>query len=372
MAERIKILFTIPNFITAGSGTEMFNIIERLDKNIFEPWIAVMQAGGVLYDQIISKGYPILVTPFMVEDGKSAIGKLAKARKLGKSLRSHKFKLWQSFNWSSDFTEVIVARNAGAKYLFVKKNMNWNRRAWKIKSLLSRAIIVRNKTMLDALYAAAVYRKKVYYVPGGVDTTRFKKTDDNVIRKEFNIPANAILVCCIAQLVRVKDQLTLINAVADIQNVYVILAGAIRDAEYADECRHLVEQLNLKNRIIIPGSVQDVNGLLNASDMFVLPTSKLSGHEEGCPVAVLEAMGAGTPVIASDVAGSRDLIIHEQTGLLFEPGNVTALTACINRYITEKDFAQQMASAAIASITKYYTLDIEADAFAKVYKTIAS
>ena len=65
-SKKVRILFTIPNFITAGSGREMMNIIDRLDKEIFEPYICVQQEGGRLFDEAKVKGYHVLVQPFMV------------------------------------------------------------------------------------------------------------------------------------------------------------------------------------------------------------------------------------------------------------------------------------------------------------------
>ncbi len=66
--KKVKLLFSIPNFITAGSGREMFNIIERLDKNIFEPVIVISKPGGTLYEEILSKGYTVIVQAFNAEN----------------------------------------------------------------------------------------------------------------------------------------------------------------------------------------------------------------------------------------------------------------------------------------------------------------
>ncbi len=60
MSPPVKILFTIPNFITAGSGRAMLNIIERLDRTRFEPSIAVLKRGGSLEAEIERQGIPLL------------------------------------------------------------------------------------------------------------------------------------------------------------------------------------------------------------------------------------------------------------------------------------------------------------------------
>lgn len=372
MSKKIKVLFTIPNFTSAGSGREMFNIIERLDKNIIEPWIAVQQSGGNLYDEIVAKGYPVLAFPFTAENPAGLFQIIMMARKYADNFKKYSFDAWLSFNWSSDYTEALVARFAGAKYCYVKKNMNWNRMAWKVKSFLSHRIIARNKTLTETCLSHWLYKKKAVFITGGVDVNKFRPGISSSTRNELQIPQDVILISCVAQLVRVKDQLTLVKSISGLENVYLVLAGTEKDIVYANELKQLVSDLDINGRIRFTGTVNNINELLNASDIFVLPTSKLNGHEEGCPVAVLEAMSAGVPVIASDVAGNRDLIIHEKTGLLFEPGNITQLTACIKKYITEPAFAGKMADAALKKVHTEHTLDIEANAFTRLLKTVCN
>lgn len=366
---KVRILFTIPNFLTAGSGREMFNVIERLDKNTFEPFIAVSQAGGVLYEEILKKGYPIITEKFCAEEHKSTFNKVASAVLLSRKFRPYRFQIWQSFNWSSDYTEALVARFAGAKYVYVKKNMNWDRLAWKVKSQLSTAIVARNTTLINGPLGEGRLRNKSYLVPGGV-SANFNATSMSDWRLRLNIPANATLICCVAQLVKVKDHRTLISAVSKFNDVYLVLAGAERDMEYRSSLQRLIAEKQLDNRVFLIGAVNNIAELLHASDIFVLPTTNKDGHEEGCPVALLEAMAAGVPCIASNVAGSRDLIKPQQTGLVFAPGEVAELAECIKYYLSNPGIAQAIANNAQEIVGGQYTLEIEAEGFSNVYKTI--
>lgn len=371
LMKKIKILFTVPNFKTAGSGREMFNIAERLDKNIFEASFVVESAGGKLFDEIKEKGYDISVQQYTVKGGANILGTFLKARKLAKAFKHKKYDIWQSFGWSSDYTEAMVAKAAGAKYVYVKKNMNWGVRAWQVKSTLSNAIVARNTTLLETYFAPNRYHKKAVFITGGVQVERFKPNTPTTIRTELGVPNDAFLISCIAQLVKVKDQPTLIKAAAQIPNTYVVLAGAARDEQYHKDILKLIDELGIKDRIIIPGSISDVNALLNASNAFVLPTTKRGGHEEGCPVALMEAMAAGTPCIASDVAGSRDLIKHGETGMQFKPDDVEGLVKCINESIANPEATKKMAEKAYKLIHEKHTLELEAAAFAKMYKDLS-
>ncbi|RYD59434.1 MAG: glycosyltransferase family 1 protein [Sphingobacteriales bacterium] len=348
----------------------MFNVVEQLDKSVFEPWIGIQKPGGSLYEEIEMKGYPILVAPFLVSESSGIKEKLVKARQYAKAFIPYNFQVWQSFNWSSDFTEALVARWAGARYVYVKKNMNWNRLAWKLKSLLSYAIVARNSDLVRNYFSTWYFKGKAYLITGGVAAERFAPQARNNVRQQFGIPEDAYLVCCVAQLVRIKDQLTLIRAVAEVPHAYLVLAGATRDEAYLKEVNDLIAELKMHNQVRVPGPVADVNALLNASDIFVLPTGTLLGHEEGCPVALLEAMAAGVPCIASNVAGSRDLINDDTTGLLFDPGNHQQLVHQIKRYKADPVFARQMAVRAREQVKAKHTLQKEGEAFANMYLNI--
>lgn len=368
--KKIKVLFTLPNLQTAGSGREMLNIAERLDKNVFEAWIGLQQAGGTLFDEVLKKRIPVVVQPFITQENDSVLHKVRKAKVLARNFKHLDFDIWQSFNWSSDFTEAMVAKWSGAKYLYVKKNMNWGRKAWKTKSMLSSAVIARNTTMAETFFATRYYKRKVHLIHGGVDTEVFRPSFNMAVREEYNIPGKALLVCSVAQVVRSKDLATLVKAVARVEQAYLLLAGAVRDEVYKKELDELVKKLDVGDRVKFIGPTNDVNGLLNACNAFVLPTSTYKGHEEGCPVAVLEAMAAGTPCVVSDIAGSRDLIQHGKTGLVFKPENVDALADCLREFINKPSYPKELAENALDKVYAEYTIQREVKQFESLYKKL--
>jgi glycosyltransferase involved in cell wall biosynthesis len=73
------------------------------------------------------------------------------------------------------------------------------------------------------------------------------------------------------------------------------------------------------------------------------------------PLSILEAMAAGKPVIASDIAGTNETIVHEQTGLLVPPANSAALAAAIRRLLSSREFAKQLAVGGKARAQEYFS-----------------
>ncbi|MEZ5017517.1 MAG: hypothetical protein R2800_10735 [Flavipsychrobacter sp.] len=160
---KIKVLFTLPSFHTEANNMEVLALVEGLDKAIYEPWLAVEKGGGDFFDKVIKMGYPIMVEPFTIRSN-GLVDAYIKSKKMSLEFKKHGFDIWNSFSESSDFSEALIAKAAGAKYVYVKKNMNWGHRSWRIKSFLSKAIVARNKTMFENYFATKKLRKKTFLI----------------------------------------------------------------------------------------------------------------------------------------------------------------------------------------------------------------
>ncbi len=365
----VPMLFTIPNFKTAGSGMEMVQILSRIDTKTFEPWIGVNEAGGALYEQLQDCGYRIIERAFSSPESAPMGRRLQEAQALSKFLKGEKIKLWQSFHWSSDFSEVLAARLANIPYVYTKKNMNWGRKAWKIKSWLASAIIARNRDMCDRFFSSSLYRNKVFLISGGVEAPAVGRRPQGYFRRLFDRPDRPLLVC-LAQIVRSKDQATLIQAVSELEGVNLILAGAHRDPEYSQQLRNLLIANRMEDRVWMEGAVSEVGDLLSDADLFVLPTGLYGGHEEGCPVALMEALSLGLPSLGSSVAGIRDLIHPPETGWLFQPHNVADLRRKIQEILADKEEARQRGLRGQERMRANHRLEDEARAFEQVYRRL--
>lgn len=110
----IRILFTIPNFITAGSGQLLLDIAERLNPDRFEPHICVLRTGGKLENRIQQLGIPLHEIAFTTAPRPLTDLPLRVIRQ-AKAFRPYRFDLWHSFHYADDYTEPLIARAAGAK-----------------------------------------------------------------------------------------------------------------------------------------------------------------------------------------------------------------------------------------------------------------
>jgi glycosyltransferase involved in cell wall biosynthesis len=366
---RIGILFTIPNFITAGSGGAMLNIVRRLDRREFAPAVCVLKKGGALDAVVEDMGIPFLEAPMLV-----ALRPLwnlrRRVRQAAAVFRPHGFQLWHSFHHADDYTEPLVARAAGARaWVFTKKNMSWNRRSWLARSVLASRIAAQNTDMLRMFFKGPLLRRKVTLIPPGVDTERYAPavSHRSDLRVRLGISEVALLVGCVANLLPIKGQRTLIQAIQSLPGAHIVLAGPRLDENYACGLERLAEELDVAGRVHIIGAVSDVPALLSELDIFVSP-SLLPG--EGCPVALLEAMSSGRACVTSNVPGCREPVVNGRSGLLVPPEDPDALADALIA-LTSPSVRISFGEEARRRVLERFTIEQEARAYEQLYLDLA-
>lgn len=131
------------------------------------------------------------------------------------------------------------------------------------------------------------------------------------------------------------------------------------------ELARQIEELDLQGRVLLAGVFDEIDELLSAADLFVLPS-----YEEGMSLALLEAMAAGLPVVASDIPGNRPLVSDGEQGLLVPPRDAAALAAAIDRIWNEADLAAQLGAAARDRAMSRFSLDRTLDQHLALFQNL--
>src|SRR4029077_1705443 len=97
------------------------------------------------------------------------------------------------------------------------------------------------------------------------------------------------------------------------------------------------ESLGLSDKVIFAGQRRDIPDILSALDLFLL-----TSIYEGLPLSVLEAMSVGVPVIATQVSGTPEAVLHERTGLLIRPANSSAVTEAVVRLLGDSELRERL------------------------------
>jgi glycosyltransferase involved in cell wall biosynthesis len=312
----IKILFTIPNFNTAGSGQAMLNIALGLNREKFEPHIACKTNEGDFFKIVEQSGIQIHI--FDYEPNARPIQRLLKESwKVSRILKEINPSIVHSFHYNNNYPEAIAARLAGAKWIFTKKNMNWGNdgaRSWRIRSALASRIITQNTEMQRRFYPKST---KTRLIERGIDVNHFAPQAPNaVIRKAAETPIHARVIAMVANLVPVKGASFAIEAffllANSFPNWHLWIIGD-NETQTGSKLMARVRIEKLEKRIHFTGKVQNVRQYLDHAEIFLLPT-RAAG--EGSPVALIEAMANGKVVLGTEVPGISDQLSRKPNHLV--------------------------------------------------------
>ncbi len=172
---------------------------------------------------------------------------------------------------------------------------------------------------------------RIEHIPGFVDAHRFAAAIPDAapaLRSELGLPPDTPLLGAIGDFLPRKGQLYLVRAMPAILKAVpearLILAGTVRKPEYYARIQQEAKHLNVDSHIIWAGYRSDVDRLLAALDVYVLPSL-----DEMFPVAVLEAMSAGCACVATAVGGTPECALNPDALSLVPPANPAALAEAV-------------------------------------------
>lgn len=179
--------------------------------------------------------------------------------------------------------------------------------------------------------------EKVRLIYNAVELKRFTSgVDCFLIRREIGVPSRSPLMCCVARLCADKGVDVLIRAMPRVLEQFptatAIIAG---DGPERSDLTRLCRELGVQNQVRLLGYRPDIPALLAASDLFIMPSRR-----EGLAIAVLEAMAAGKPVVATRVGGLVELLADGERGVLVpqeDPGELAAaIVGLLNDEVARK------------------------------------
>jgi len=224
----------------------------------------------------------------------------------------------------------------------------------------------------EALMAAGVAQpEQVRVVWNGIEVARFRDVavDRAVQRAALGVPSDALLITTVCRLYKPRDFNTLLHAFREVADAcptaYLLIVG---DGPYRPQVEALISRLDLAPNVTLAGFRRDIPQLLAASDIFVLATALW----EGLPLTILEAMASGLPVVASDVGGIREAVVHLETGILIPPKAPRALSEALLELLTDQQRAMAMGQMGRERAEKSFTLERMAQETVAIYEDLVS
>ncbi len=235
--------------------------------------------------------------------------------------------------------------------------------------LADHVVAVSEHVRRGAIQKVGLKPERVMTILNGVDLTPSEvgRTAGR-IRSEIGVPEDALLLGTVARLTPEKDHETLLRAFARIVSQH---AGArlliVGDGPLREVLEKRVVELKINESAHFLGSRQDVASILSSLDVFVL-----ASREEGLGIALLEAMAARVPVVATAVGGIPEIVVDGKTGLLVAPGDPDGLADAVMGLLMDKERGQSFVTEGAKRVAEQFDVSQMIRAYESLYVRLLS
>jgi glycosyltransferase involved in cell wall biosynthesis len=328
-----------------GAERVMLQILGGLDRDRWKPALMYHQTRGrmPLVERAAQLGVALHPVPPMPPGAAGSVRAISFAARLRKHRPAvfHAHLTWPLAGRNALMAAVLARVRAVVATLHVFVDLPYSRRSRFEQHLLIQRlgcyVAVSRHTAQRVRAAFDVPADKLRVIHNGVDATAFERAPDLHLRSSLAGAREGPLLVTTARLTEQKGLVYLLEAVAGLPTVSLAIVG---DGPLRAELQERARSLGAGERVHFVGRQDDVAAWLASGDIFVLPSLF-----EGMPLAVLEAMAAGLPVIATDVGGTNEIVQHEQTGLLVAPRSSQALAHGIGRLAADPALSRRIALA---------------------------
>ena len=369
MGKRARIAFWAGSFELAGTQRFLLSLLRLMDKGAFEPVVFSTRPEGELLSEIEALGTPV----HEFGTGRSLFSPATASGlwRAGRFLRRERVDALCCMLGITTLFGPFVGRVAGVPVVLnSQRNMGyWLRGRVRqavygyVNRRLVDGVLVNSRAAAEELTRRfGVPPGRVHAIPGGVDVASFDVAEpDEALRSEMGL-RGAKVVGVVGKLSRVKNQAFFIRAAARVltkrKDVAFLIVG---DGPLRKELEELAGWLGVAGRVLFLGERRDVPELLKLMDVFVMPSMS-----EGLPNAIMEAMAAGLPVVATDVGGVSELVVDGETGRLIPLGGESQLADAVVGLLDDDGFARELGRAGHERVRSEYDIGVAVRRFEDV------
>ena len=371
LARVIPVLHLIQRFYVGGAERQF---IERLRAHPrgFEPVIGSLEiSGGNLADfRALGLGEPHL---FPIRGSLARPNTAVQVLRIARLIRRRGVRIVHGTDFVTNFLGLLAARLAGARMVVNRVDLGHERPGFgplrrRVEKLVSaRAdVVCANAEAVARLCISqeGCSPERVVVVRNGIDLRRF---DELAARAaEGPVPEGGPIVAVVANLWPVKDHRTLIEAAALVQRrIPDVRFALVGDGPERDHLQRLIGELGVRDAVHLLGTRYDVPAILARSSAFCLPS-----RAEGLSNAIMEAMAAALPVVATDAGGNAELVRHGSTGFVVPIGDAASMAARLVDVLSDPRLARQMGRRGRAVADRALSLERKRAAYRELYCSV--
>lgn len=365
----INILHIIAKLPVGGVENQLAMVVKRYDRERFQPFVCCLSGEDVVGREIEDSGTQVIYLNKLQHQFRWSI-----VRDIYNLIKRKDIKIVRTHQYHANFYGRLAAIWAGVPCIVASVHNVYtidkkiHRRI--INKILSRftdrVVAVSEAVKNDILKYDRVKRDEVGIIYNGVDVNRFLNVNGDLVRREFGIAPDTTVVGTVGRLTMQKGHKCFIDAISKIKGNFPEIAFLlIGDGSLKNDLESYAETLGMKNNIIFAGSRRDIPEVLAAMDIFVFPSLW-----EGLGTAVLEAMAAGKPIIASDLPPIREMIEHKKNGMLAPVKDSTALAQSIKLLLDDKKFAESLGRSAKEKASSCFSIETTVSNYTALFENV--
>jgi len=327
--------------------------------------VVCLAEGGVFEPVIRAMGVPVTIL------GKRRGIDLRLVWRLWRWLRNNKPQIVHTHLFTADTWGRLVARLAGVPLVFstVHSVNSWQGRVHRLVdrtlALFTTRLIACTAQVAEKLHNQdGIDARRIVTLANGVDLQRFADVTPVDIERELGASGSGPWLAVLGRLEPVKGQAYLLECLALLRDQGIeFRCVLIGDGPERESLVEKVARLQLADRVYLAGFRDEVPAWLAAIDVLVMPS-----RWEGLPMALLEAMALGKPVVAHAVGGVPDVVRDGQEGLLVPPHHPQQMMQALARLLGDAALRAQMGANALSRVRSHYSAEALARAYEKLYR----
>jgi glycosyltransferase involved in cell wall biosynthesis len=379
--KKVKVLFFIPVFDTGGTEKIVFDLLSHLDAGCYKKHLCTFFPGE--YDRLI-KHFDIQRHTLVKDIGNSKkffpikiYNFVCRLISLNKIINDHSINIIHTHHMGPLVHIFCLLKTKSVRIPWIHTEHNipnlidfhntFPLGHFALKMLRAPDFItgVSEKLCFHLKNEYHINDKKLVFIPNGVDVDFFAdRNNRDKTRKEIGLVTEDEVIGCIGNLRREKNHRFLLEAFAALKKIRprakIVLCG---DGECRSELQDMAYQLNIRNDIFFLGYRFDIPSILSTFDVFCLPSKY-----EGMPLSIFEAWASGTPVIATDVVGIRDLVAHGQDGFLVPVDDANRLAEGIIELLANSELKQKIVESGRQRVYQKYSLSSMVKSYSDLYE----
>jgi glycosyltransferase involved in cell wall biosynthesis len=367
-----RILHIIPSLDRAGAEKQMTLLVRGLPRDEFELHVCALTRGGPLWADLRAAEIPVTLIGKRWRIDPAAFWRL---RGFVARLRPHLIHTWL---FAANAYGRAVGMTCGVKHLVAGERCVDPWKGWiefSIDRYLARRtsrIVANSPGVRDFYVRHGLPEEKFRVIPNGVLPPRASGTPREALLAELHLPAASRLIGVVGRLwpqKRIKDAIwaaDLLKVIRD--DVHLLIVG---DGPHRDGLQKFRDQAQIRDRVHFLGHREDVPRILPHLDLL-WSTSAYEGQSN----AILEAMAAGVPVVATDIPGTRDLVVHGKTGFLVSTRSAdagrrrAAFARHTNVLLDDPGLVRRLGEAGKERVTRQFSVEKMVALYADLYREV--